>query len=380
MNKRILSIVVAVLMCLSISAPAMAAGSDTVNATYSSGTVTVTGSGLSAGYSYSARVVNTDDTTLIAMQQVTADSSGVIAASILTGALASGDYAVYVNKADGTLAASDTFTISSGGGGGSTNTYYTISAIQSTGGTITLSSSSVIEGGSVTATITPNNGYIVSNVLVNDASVGAVRSYIITNISENTTVEAVFNKIGANPYSDVLSDAWYFDAVMYATTAGIMEGTSSTAFEPNIAMTRAMFVTVLYRLAGDPSVSGSSKYTDVISGSWYEDAVIWGTANGIVKGMGDNEFAPDLSVTREQMAAFMYRYASFSGVNVTISGSSISAYGDYDSVSGWAITAINWAVEKGLINGMSATTLEPQGTATRAQAATILMRFSEDML
>jgi hypothetical protein len=319
MKKRILSLTLVMLMCLSVfSISAAAADAAAVSASYASGVVTFTGTGFASGASYTVRVVDTTDSSIIAMMQVTAAADGSISASITTGTLSSSlNYALYSNKADGTLAASDvTITVPASSTGGSGGT--------SSGGS-----------GTGTGTVTPD----------------------------------------VSKFTDVSSGSWYYTVVKHAVETGLMDGTSETIFEPDSSMTRAMFATVLYRLAGSPTVTGTSGFTDVVSGTWYDSATTWGESNSIIKGMGNNEFSPNTAVTREQMATLMCRYASFLGRSVITADTSIGNYSDSISVSAWAYSAMSWSVANGLINGMGNNTLAPQSSATRAQVAAILMRF-----
>ena len=159
-----------------------------------------------------------------------------------------------------------------------------------------------------------------------------------------------------------------------------MTGTSATLFAPNVTTTRAMLATLLYRLEGEPD-AGSASFTDVASGTWYSDAVAWAASEGVVNGVGDGSaFDPNGNITREQMAVMLYRYADYKGYDVTQGGMAAREYEDYETVSSWAVSAVDWAVNAGLISGTSATTLTPQGSATRAEIATILMRFVESFV
>lgn len=178
-----------------------------------------------------------------------------------------------------------------------------------------------------------------------------------------------------NPYDDVSDDAWYYDAVKYVSEAGIMNGMGASTFAPDVTLTRAMFVTMLYRMEGSPKVSAASGFTDVARGSWYESAINWATANGIVKGISTTEFAPDTYVTREQMVAIIYRYAQYKGVSV-VTASEHLHFDDADTISEYAVSAMNWAVGLGIINGYDSNNIAPRNGSTRAQAATVLMRMS----
>jgi|GEM_PF-2036130 len=277
---------------------------------------------------------------------------------------------------------------SSGGsssGGGSSEAKYTVSAGKSPNGKITLSATSVYKGGSVTVTITPEDGYRIADVLINGVSVGIVSSYTIENIRKNTTVQAVFEKIEEdspgkweNPYSDVEESAWYYDSVSYVSRKGLMNG-NGEHFDPDGGMTRAMVVTVLFRLSGDYA-SYENTFSDVDSGAWYEQATAWALAKGIVSGVGNNSFAPDISLSREQLAVMLYNYAKYKGLDVSLTDSSgLSGYADADSISTWAENAMKWAVSRGIISG-DGSNLDPDGTATRAQIAAILHRFIENMI
>ena len=186
------------------------------------------------------------------------------------------------------------------------------------------------------------------------------------------------------PFTDVKKSDWYYSAVAYAYTNDLMNGTSATTFSPNVTMTRAMVVTVLYRLAGSPSVDGTCRFTDCQSGSYYYNAVIWATQNGITTGTSPTTFVPDKEVTREQMATFLYRYAKLEGCDMNVSETaSLSAYPDAASVGNFAANAMLWAVDNGIINGTTSNgkvLLAPQESATRAQVAAILMRFCENVV
>ena len=180
-------------------------------------------------------------------------------------------------------------------------------------------------------------------------------------------------------FADVAKDAWYYDAVLFAVTHGLFEGTGGDKFSPDAAMTRAMLVTVLYRLAGSPSVSGTNTFADVENGQWYTDAIIWANQNGIVTGYDNGLFGTNDNITREQMAAILYRYAEYQGYDISAEGD-LSDYSDAESVSTWAEAAMGWASAEGLITGVTETTLSPSGSATRAQVATILMRFVDSFV
>ena len=178
------------------------------------------------------------------------------------------------------------------------------------------------------------------------------------------------------PFGDVTVSDWFYDDVRYVYANGIMDGTSSDRFAPNAPLTRAMIVTILYRMAGSPSVSGSSDFTDVATGKWFAKAVAWAAANGIVNGYGSGLFGPNDPVTREQLAAILYRYAVYGGMTAVTLEENLGGFADTAQLSAYAIQAMNWAVGQGLING-SGSNLVPKAQATRAQVAAIIHRYLE---
>lgn len=178
------------------------------------------------------------------------------------------------------------------------------------------------------------------------------------------------------PFSDVRIADWFYNDVKYVYEKGMMAGTAADVFAPNATTTRAMIVTILYRLEGSPAVTGTSAFVDVPAGQWYTDAVNWAAANQIVKGTSATTFAPNDSITREQMAAILYRYAQYKGYDVT-KKADLSGYSDNGQVSAYAKDALAWANAAKLINGVTNTTLAPQGNATRAQVSAILHRFCD---
>ncbi len=178
------------------------------------------------------------------------------------------------------------------------------------------------------------------------------------------------------PFADVSSSDWFYNDVRYVYEKGIMDGTGADRFSPNAPLTRAMIVTILYRMAGSPSVSGSSDFTDVAAGKWFAKAVAWAAANGIVNGYGDSLFGPNDPVTREQLAAILYRYAVYGGMTAVTLEENLGSFADTAQLSAYAIQAMNWAVGQGLING-SGSNLVPKAQATRAQVAAIIHRYLE---
>ena len=178
------------------------------------------------------------------------------------------------------------------------------------------------------------------------------------------------------PFTDVSGSDWFYNDVRYVYEKGIMDGTGADRFSPNAPLTRAMIVTILYRMAGSPSVSGSSDFTDVAAGKWFAKAVAWAAANGIVNGYGSGLFGPNDPVTREQLAAILYRYAVYGGMTAVTLEENLGSFADTAQLSAYAIQAMNWAVGQGLING-SGSNLVPKAQATRAQVAAIIHRYLE---
>ena len=231
-------------------------------------------------------------------------------------------------------------------------------------------------GKSVTFTFTPDKGYHVKDVKVDGKSVGAVTTYTVSKLTVSTRIEVTFTN-GKLPFTDVRESDWFYSDVVFAYENGLFSGTSSTAFSPNASMTRAMLVTVLYRLEGQPAVNGRSGFSDVQYNGYYEDAVTWAADNGIVNGTSASTFSPNANVTREQMAAILYRYAQYKKYN-TAASSGLNGFGDHAAVSSYAVTPMQWAVAEKLVNGSNGK-LMPTGNATRAQVAAILHRFVENV-
>ena len=184
------------------------------------------------------------------------------------------------------------------------------------------------------------------------------------------------NSVQPGGFTDVAANSWYAQAVDFVTRSRLMSGTSTGVFSPDNAMTRAMLVTVLWRAEGQPTASSAASFTDAASDSWYSSAVAWAVENGIVNGTSDTTFYPDKSVTRQEIAAILQRYAKYKGADITQTAD-LSAYTDNASVASWASDAMAWAVNKGVITGATSTTLAPSANATRAQVATMLMRYMQ---
>ena len=252
-------------------------------------------------------------------------------------------------------------------------------------GTVTADPAAAKAGAKVTLTATPDEGYAVGTITVTDRFGDAVKvtenadgTYTFTMPSGQVTVKATFvasEEPAAEPFPDVDENDWFYDEVVYVYENGLMNGVENNQFAPNTATNRAMLATILYRLAGQPDVSGDLPFTDVAAGTWYTDAVLWAAQNGIVNGLGENTFAPMNTLTREQLVTMLYRYAEAAGYDVS-AAADLSGYPDAGKVQPYAQEAMSWAVAEGIVEGMDGN-LNPAGSATRAQIATILMRFCE---
>lgn len=264
---------------------------------------------------------------------------------------------------------------------GSTSTTYDVNVNAATNGAVAADKKTASKGTTVTVTASPSKGYVVDAVKVVDKDGKDVAvtekdgKYVFTMPASAVTVTGTFKAetsapVGL-PFTDVKSGNWFYDAVKYAYAQGLMTGTSATTFAPNGTMNRAMIVTVLYRLEKSPAVTGASKFTDVPAGQWYSDAVAWAAANKIVNGYDETTFGPMNAVTREQMAAILFRYEQVKGLeNVTLE-ENLNRFPDQNKISAYAIPALQWAVGQKIINGNADGTLDPTGTATRAQVAQI---------
>ncbi|MBR4015807.1 MAG: S-layer homology domain-containing protein [Anaerotignum sp.] len=183
---------------------------------------------------------------------------------------------------------------------------------------------------------------------------------------------------GEKQFRDVKTTDWFYSAVQYVVSKGLMYGTDEAIFEPQTKLNRGMLTTILYRMEGSPKVNAVNPFTDVAAGKWYTDAIVWANANDVVSGYGDGMFGPTDDITREQMALMIMRYCAYKGMNTQARGS-LETYTDKNKVSTWAETAVKWAIAEKLITGRTETTLEPRQTATRAEAASILMRFDQNI-
>ena len=317
------------------------------------------------------------------IQNVTWESSNTEVATVDANgkvtAEGEGEATITVTTADGGKTATCTVTV--------TRPYippanpnYRITLEATQGGTVTADPTAAKAGTTVTLTPVPDRGYQVGSVAVTDRFGDAVAvteqadgTYTFTMPNGQVTVTVTFEETPL-PFTDVTEGDWFYDAVRYAYETGLMDGVGDSLFAPNSETTRAQLVTILYRLAGEPEPGGDSGFSDVETGTWYTDAVAWAAENGIVNGTTDTTFAPGDDITREQLAAILYRYAAYQGYDVS-QRADLSGFGDASSISGYAQEALSWAHAQGLVLGFEDGSLRPQGTASRAQIAAVLMRF-----
>lgn len=365
--------------------------------------ITLTPAFDSASNGYTANVSNSISSTTISA--VASDNSATVTINGTAGSskavtlnVGNSLITVVVTAEDGVTSKTYTINItsedsSSGGGGGSSYKYYTITAKADKEGIISPSGSIAVRDGSEKEfTITTNKGYIISDVLVDGKSVGAVDNYTFEDISKSHTITAKFveeikeelkepeishKKI---PFIDVSLNDWFVNDVMWAYENGIMNGTSNTIFNPHGITTRGMIVTILYRLEGlEGSLATEDKtFMDVEAGKYYANAVIWAAKNKIVKGYDNGKFGPDDAITREQLATILVNYAKFIGYDVSPKAD-LSKFEDSADVSNWAENALSWASFEKLIQGNS-NRLMPSGNAERAQIAAIFHRFVDNII
>ena len=261
----------------------------------------------------------------------------------------------------------------SSSGGGWYDSYYTIKATAGTGGSISPSGSvSVREGRDQTFTITPDKSYAVANVKIDGKSIGTVKSYTFENVRRTHTIEVIFMKANGNPqtgvFVDVATGSYYEDAVDWAVENGITQGTDDTHFAPDGICTRAQAVAFLWRAAGSPKLkTRTMPFTDVPAGSYYYDAVLWAVENGITKGTSDTTFSPNMTCTRAQIVAFLWRSEKSPAAGAA------NPFADVKSTAYYA-DAVLWAVKEDITRGTTNTTFSPDADCTRAQIVTFLWR------
>lgn len=298
---------------------------------------------------------------------------------------------------------------SSGGGSHRYDGYITV--INPKNGTVSVSDDWADEDQKITLTITPDKGYVVDKIEIVDLEGDKIdakkvededNEYTFRMANCDVTVTVTFKEEGKTEdkeetneteetdkteetttpetvaFSDVSESDWFYKGVSYVVENGMMNGVGENQFAPNAPLTREMLAVVLYNMEKQPESTGVNPFADVKADMWYTDAIVWANANGIVAGYDDSTFGLGDSITREQLATILYRYAQLKGYDVT-EKADLTGYADSTAISGYAVEAMQWANANGIVNGMTATTLAPQGTATRAQVATMLMNFYENV-
>ena len=276
----------------------------------------------------------------------------------------------------------------SSGGSSSGKTTYKVTTSAVNNGGVNASPSNAEKGATITITLSPDKGYKLDKLTVTDGSGKTVSTVKKSDTVYTFTMPASAVKVGVSyvkatetpsetKFNDVSANDWFASAVDYVTGKGMMTGPADNTFSPKANTTRGMVVTVLYRLENQPSTSAAS-FTDVASGAYYANAVAWANANGIVSGYGSGKFGPNDKVTREQLAAILYRYAQYKKYDVS-GANSLDGYTDVQSVSSYAVPALQWANAAGVVTGKSGSKLDPKGNATRAEVAAMLMRFCENV-
>ncbi len=264
-----------------------------------------------------------------------------------------------------------------GGGGSSKDEKFEITVTVGANGKVSPNGKvEVAENENQKFTITPDKDYVVADVLVDGKSVGAVTEYTFEKVNKNHTLEVTF-KLADEPsalYDDVDNDTWYYDAVKFVTEKKLMNGTATNIFAPELSITRGMMATVLYRLAG-ATTTANSTFADVSKDSYYSNAIAWAAEYGIVNGVGNNLFEPDREISREEIATMMARYIKNMKVNIPSSGVEFAEYEDAKSISDYAVENVKLMRTLGLMQGKNENNFDSKGLATRAEIATILMRF-----
>ena len=280
--------------------------------------------------------------------------------------------------------------------GGDDVTTYSITGADIKNGKLTINRKIAYEGQTVAITVAADEGYQLNDLTVKDAKGKAVEltkvndtTYTFKMPASKVTVSASFSsKIGACPqdetcvyakFTDADTKAWYHDGVHYCVENGYMQGVSAIQFDPAGTTTRAMIVTILWRMEGSPVANYAMSFKDVKANQWYTEAIRWAQSTGVVEGYSDDAFGPEDIITREQLATILYRYAEYKGIDVS-ARSALAGFEDTSSISGWALDYVKWAVAVGMINGRTDTTIVPKGDATRAEAACMIQRFCENIL
>lgn len=319
--------------------------------------------------------VNTDNKTFNAAKNIVAGSNTTVKVT--------GESSPYTYEFTYTKPSSG-----SSGGSSSGKTTYKVTTSAVNNGGVNASPSNAEKGATITITLSPDKGYKLDKLTVTDGSGKTVSTVKKSDTVYTFTMPASAVKVGVSyvkatetpsetKFNDVSANDWFASAVDYVTGKGMMNGTADNTFSPKANTTRGMVVTVLYRLENQPSTSAAS-FTDVASGAYYANAVAWANANGIVSGYGSGKFGPNDKVTREQLAAILYRYARYKKYDVS-GAKSLDGYTDAQSVSSYAVPALQWANAAGIVTGKSGSKLDPKGNATRAEVAAMLMRFCENV-
>lgn len=316
------------------------------------------------------------------------DKAKLIAACEVGGTVAV--YGLDAVKDDDTNTDEDNTSSSDGSGGG--KAAHTIKVNNVSNGKISVSAVNAASGRKITVTVKPDKDYELESITVKDIKGEIIDVMEISDLTvsfimpnSNVTIDAVFSKselteetpdISDVPFSDINKNSWYYDTVKYVYENNIMNGVNDNQFMPGLEVTRGMIVTMIYRLEGSPKQNGGVSFDDVKDGSYYSNAVIWASINNIVDGYDEMNFGPDDTVTREQLAVILYRYANYKGVDVTAKGD-LSVFSDYTNISEYADTALSWACGTKIITGNDDNTIRPKNGTTRAEAAAMIMRFEE---
>lgn len=270
----------------------------------------------------------------------------------------------------------------SSGGGEPAKPSFPVKISNSGDGVAKVDKSYASAGDKVTITVTPGRNATVQHITVTDEDGERLKltenrdgTYSFTMPSGAANVYARFSGSGL-PFADVPSGSWYYDDVAYVYDTGLMTGLTATAFGPNLSTTRGMIVTILWRMENEPAAKHGCPFADVRRGSYYEQAIAWASENGIVTGFDSSTFAPDRAITREQLAAILFRFAAYRGMDAVTLRENLSSFQDQAAISAYAVSALNWAVGEGLMQG-TGDKLEPTGNATRAQVAAMLRRFMQ---
>ena len=270
----------------------------------------------------------------------------------------------------------------SSGGGEPAKPSFPVKIANSGDGVAKVDKSYASAGAKVTITVTPGRNATVQRITVTDEDGERLKltenrdgTYSFTMPNGAANVYARFSGSGL-PFADVPSGSWYYDDVAYVYDTGLMTGLTATAFGPNLSTTRGMIVTILWRMENEPVAKHGCPFADVRRGSYYEQAIAWASENGIVTGFDASTFAPDRAITREQLAAILFRFAAYRGMDAVTLRENLSSFQDQAAISAYAVSALNWAVGEGLMQG-TGDKLEPTGNATRAQVAAMLRRFMQ---